>query len=233
MKTDMSKNLIFTVVCLLVLTVATQAQSKTTGTKVKTPTTETVKKTNQRPTPAPKAIVEPFEKATVEMMAKQCVKFETEAGNIELEMYPESAPETVRSFLNLAAIGAFDTTTFSRVVPGFVIQGGDLFTRPNMTAEMDKRARRVLPDEPNQIKHERGILSMARADTPNSATTNFFILLSAANTLDGTFAAFGRVTSGMETVEAINKMPVENEKPTKPVRIIKGSVAACPALKTP
>jgi peptidyl-prolyl cis-trans isomerase B (cyclophilin B) len=231
---DMSKNLLLSIVCLLLLTIAAQAQSKTVVTKTKTPpTTETVKKTNQRPVPAPNAVVEPFEKATVETMAKQCVKFATEAGNIEMEMFPESAPEAVRSFLNLSAIGAFDGTTFSRVVPGFIIQGGDLFTRPNMTLEMDKRARRNLPDEPNQIKHERGILSMARADTPNSATTNFFILLSTATNLDGTFAAFGRVTSGMETVEAINKMPVENEKPTKPVRIIKGSVAACPAPKIP
>ena len=228
----MPKNLILTIVCLFVLTVAVQSQSKTAVTKPKTPPAGTVKKTNQRPVPAPKAVVEPFEKATVEAMAKQCVKFETESGVIELEMFPESAPEAVRSFLNLSAIGAFDGTTFSRVVPGFVIQGGDLFTRPNMTLELDKRARRNLPDEPNQIKHERGILSMARADTPNSATTNFFILLRAATNLDGSFAAFGRVTNGMETVEAISKMPVENEKPTKPVRITKASVAACPA-KTP
>ncbi len=233
MKTDMSKNLIFTIFCLLLLTVAVNSQSKTGATKVKTPTTETVKKTNQRPVPAPKAVVEPFEKATVETMAKQCVKFETEAGVVEMEMFPESAPESVRSFLNLAATGLFDGTTFSRVVPGFIIQGGDLFTRPNMTLEMDKRARRNLPDEPNQIKHERGILSMARADTPNSATTNFFILLGTATHLDGTFAAFGRMTSGMETVEAISKMPVENEKPIKPVRVTQASVAACPAAKVP
>ena len=233
MKTDMSKNLIFTIICSLILSGAAQSQSKTTVTKPKTPPSAvTVKKTNQRPPVAPKAIAEPFEKATVEAMAMQCVKFETEAGNIELEMFPESAPESVRSFLNLSATGLFDGTTFSRVVPGFVIQGGDLFTRPNMTLEMDKRARRNLPDEPNQIKHERGILSMARADTPNSATTNFFILLSTATSLDGTFAAFGRVTKGMETVEAINKMPVENENPNKPVHITKATVAPCPAPKT-
>ena len=232
-KIEMSKNLILTIVCLFVLTVAAQSQSKTTGTKTKTPpTAETVKKTNQRPTSAPKAVAEPFEKATVEAMAKQCVKFETEAGVVEMEMFPESAPEAVRSFLNLAATGAFDSTTFSRVVPGFIIQGGDLFTRPNMTLEMDKRARRNLPDEPNQIKHERGILSMARADTPNSATTNFFILLGTATNLDGTFAAFGRVINGMETVEAINKMPVENEKPAKPVHITKATAALCPAAKS-
>ena len=62
-------------------------------------------------------------------MASQCVRLETEAGNIELELYPEQAPETVRNFLNLTALGLYDTTTFSRVVPGFVIQGGNLATR--------------------------------------------------------------------------------------------------------
>jgi peptidyl-prolyl cis-trans isomerase B (cyclophilin B) len=162
-------------------------------------------------------------------MAAQCVKLETEAGVIELEMYPESAPESVRNFLNLTATGAFDTTTFSRVVPRFVIQGGNISTREKLTPELDKRMRRTIPDEPNQIKHERGVLSMARADEPNSASTHFFILVDSAPNLDGTFAAFGRVTKGMEVVDAINKMPVENEKPAKPVRITRATVAPCPA----
>jgi peptidyl-prolyl cis-trans isomerase B (cyclophilin B) len=160
-------------------------------------------------------------------MGAQCVKFETEAGIIELEMFPESAPETVRNFLNLTANGAFDTTTFSRVVPDFIVQGGNLTTREKITLELVKRARRTIPDEPNLIKHERGIISMARSDSPNSATTNFFILLGAAQHLDGTFAAFGRVTRGMEIVDAINKMPVEGDKPTKPVRLNRATVKPC------
>ncbi len=222
----MLKNLtLITFYCGLLL-VSVSAQSKPTDAKSKPTAPKIVKKANQRPV-KPSKSVEPFEKATVEAMAAQCVKFETEAGVIELEMFPESAPESVRSFLNLTAAGAFDTTTFSRVVPNFVIQGGDLFSRTKMTPELDQRARKVLPDEPNLIKHERGILSMARADTPNSATTSFFILVTNSPTLDGTFAAFGRVVSGMETVDAINKMPVENEKPTKPVRLTRATTALC------
>ncbi len=213
------------------LMISAGGQSKSTVVEPKKPVAPPVKKANQRP--IEKAAAEPFEKATVAEMAAQCVKFETEAGIIEMEMYPESAPESVRSFLNLTATKAFDTTTFSRVVPNFVIQGGDIFTREKMTPELDKRARRVLPDEPNQIKHERGIVSMARADTPNSATTNFFILVSAASSLDGKFAAFGRVVSGMETVDAINKMPVENEKPSKPIRITRATTALCRATPKP
>jgi peptidyl-prolyl cis-trans isomerase B (cyclophilin B) len=217
----MLKTLLLTVFCLFALTVWTNAQVKKTA-----PTPE--KKANQRPDPSKLPPPDPFDKADPKTMAAQCVTFETDAGNIELEMFPELAPESVRSFLNLAATGIFDTTTFNRVVPGFIIQGGDLFTRQKMTPEIDKRARRTLPDEPSQIKHERGIISMARADEPNSATTNFFILLSEGRHLDGTFAAFGRVTKGIETVEAINKMPVEGEKPKNPVQIKHAIVAPCP-----
>ena len=185
-------------------------------------------KTNARPAPKREPVKgEPFDKADVKTMAGQCVSLDTESGVIELEMFPESAPESVRNFLNLTAAGLFDTTTFNRVVPGFVIQGGNLFTREQMTEQINMRARRTIPDEPNKILHERGILSMARSPEPNTATTSFFILVDSAPTLDGTFAAFGRVTKGLEVVEAINKATVENEKPEKPVKLKKASVAAC------
>ena len=231
----MLKFLILIVVCLFAFVGAADAQKKSAETMVKESAPRTIKKANQRPVvEASKAAAsEPFDKADVKTMAVQCVKFETEAGVIEMEMFPESAPESVRSFLNLTATGAFDTTTFNRVVPNFVIQGGDLFTKQKMMPALDKRARHTLPDEPSQIKHERGILSMARSDEPNSASTHFFILLSEARTLDGKFAAFGRVSKGMEVVETINKMPVEGEKPTKPVRITRATVALCTAQTTP
>lgn len=130
--------------------------------------------------------------------------------------------------MNLAATGFFETTAFSRIVPGFVIQGGNLSTSQKITEDRIKRARRTIPDEPNQVKHERGIVSMARAEEPNTTTTHFFILLGSAPNLDGIFAAFGRVTKGMEIVEAINKMPVEGDKPVKPVRLNRAVVANCP-----
>ncbi len=250
-KPKMLKNLILNALCLVIFSAATainaqqekssDAKPKTTSatTLEKTPATQktpqpksATKKINQRPAAA--SLSEPFEKATIQMMAAQCVKLETEAGAIELEMFPESAPESVRGFLNLAATGALDTTTFSRVVPNFIIQGGDLFTRTTkMTAQLDARARRTLPDEPSQIKHERGIVSMARASEPHSATTNFFILLGSEPHLDGTFAAFGRVARGMEVVDAINKMPVEAEKPAKPVRITRATAAPCAVNAAP
>ncbi len=201
--------------CLLALTISAIAQQKP------------VRKVNSRPAAKPKAVIEPFADATVAAMAAQCVRFETEAGNIEMEMFPESAPETVRNFLSLSASGFYDTTTISRIVPNFVIQGGDLATRAKNTVEFSNRAQRRLRDEPNLIKHERGIVSMARATEPNSATTSFFILVTNAPTLDGTFAAFGRVIKGMEIVDSINKSPVQNEKPDKPVHLNHAVVAPC------
>lgn len=190
-------------------------------------TNPTPPKKNARPvdsqTPAP----EPFDKATVEKMASQCVRLETEAGVIEIEMLAEVAPETVRNFLNLTATGAFDTTTFSRIVKDFVVQGGNLSTGQKWSFELAKRAARKIPDEPSLIKHERGIVSMARPDEPNSATTHFFILVGEAAQLDGKFSAFGRVTRGMEVVDAMNKAEAEGEKPTKPVRLTRATVEQC------
>jgi len=183
------------------------------------------KKSNERTVAQPAR--EPFDGATAEKMSAQCVKLDTEAGIIELEMLAEVAPETVRNFLNLAATGSFDTTMFSRVVKGFVVQGGNLSTGQKWNHETAKRAARKIPDEPSAVKHERGIVSMARPDEPNSATTHFFILIGEAAQLDGKFSAFARVTRGMEIVDEINKAPVEGEKPVKPVRITRAIVGEC------
>ena len=184
-------------------------------------------KKNARPAAEEKAAAEPYDRATPAEMASKCVTLDTAAGAIEIEMLAEAAPETARNFLNLAATGAFDTTTFSRVVPGFVVQGGNISTREKLTQELLRRARRTVPDEPNAVKHLRGVVSMARGEEANSATTHFFILVSDSPHLDGTFAAFGRVRAGMEIVDAMNKADVEGDKPRTPVRLNRATVAAC------
>jgi peptidyl-prolyl cis-trans isomerase B (cyclophilin B) len=192
-----------------------------------TPNTETLKKVNARPpATAPVTKSDPFDGATVEKMT-QCVTLETESGSIVIEMLPAVAPETVRSFLNLSATGALDTTIFSRVVKGFVIQGGNLSTSEKWSAELAVRMSRHLPDEPGNVKHVRGIVSMARGEEPNSATTHFFILVGDGPHLDGKFTAFGKVISGIEVADAINRAPSENEKPVVPVRIKHASAGQC------
>ncbi len=189
--------------------------------------TEPPKKANARTTTESAVTAEPFDGATVEKLASQCVTLETELGAIEIAFMPEVAPESVRNFLNLTATGALDTTTFSRVVKGFVIQGGNLSTSEKWSAELAKRMGRRLPDEPGLVKHVRGIVSMARTEEPNSATTHFFILVGPGPHLDSKFSAFGTVTKGMEVADAINQAPVEGEKPEKPVKINRAVVVPC------
>lgn len=191
------------------------------------PPSADAKKANARPSASPTAKVEAFDGASIEQMSGQCVTLDTEQGSIIMQMLPDKARETVRGFLNLATSGALDTTTFSRVVKGFVIQGGNLSTSEKWGAELAARMQRTLPDEPNDVKHVRGIVSMARGEEPNTATTHFFILVGNGPHLDGKFAAFGRVIQGMETADAINLAELDGEKPIVPVRIKHATVSRC------
>ena len=184
------------------------------------------KKANARAT-TEVSTADPFDGASVEKLGAQCVTLDTELGAIEIGMLPENAPEAVRNFLNLSAIGALDTTTFSRVVKDFVIQGGNLQTSEKWGPELAKRMMHHLPDESGLVKHVRGIVSMARTEEPNSATTHFFILVGPGPHLDSKFAAFGTVTKGMEVVDAINQAPVDGDKPEKPVKINRAIVVPC------
>jgi peptidyl-prolyl cis-trans isomerase B (cyclophilin B) len=191
------------------------------------PATETRKKGNVRPSASPTPKADPFDAASVEKMSGQCVTLETEQGAIVIEMLPAKAAETARSFLNLAATGALDTTTFSRVVKDSVIQGGNLQTSEKWGTQLAERMSRHLPDEPSDVRHVRGIVSMARSDEPKSATTHFFILVGDGPHLDGKFSAFGRVAKGIEVADAINRASLEGEKPVVPVRIKHATVAQC------
>jgi peptidyl-prolyl cis-trans isomerase B (cyclophilin B) len=188
---------------------------------------EPPKKANARTTESTTPTAEPFDGAPVEKMAGQCVTLETELGVIEIAMMPEVAPESVRNFLNLSATGVLDTTTFSRTVKDFVIQGGNLATSEKWSWELSRRMARKIPDEPGIIKHVRGIVSMARTDEANSATTHFFILVGNGSHLDGKFAAFGMVTKGIEVADQINQASADGEKPQKPVKINHVVVAPC------
>ena len=214
-----TNRIVVVVLGLMILVTVASAQSNSA--------IEPPKKANTRTTAEAPSAAEPFDGASVEKMAAQCVTLETELGAIDIAMMPEVAPESVRNFLNLSATGALDTTTFGRVVKGFVIQGGNLQTSEKWSAELSKRMQRKIPDEPGLVKHVRGIVSMARTDEPNSATTHFFILVGPGQHLDSKFAAFGTVTKGMEVVDEINQAPAENEKPEKPVKIKRAIVAPC------
>ncbi len=170
----------------------------------------------ERPAEAP----EPFSTESVEALGKHHAIIETSLGNIEIEFLPDRAPNHVRQFLRLAALGVFDGTTFHRVVPGFVVQGGYLPTRREPLDERQERAVRPLAPEFTDIPHERGIVSMARiSGEPASATTSFFIVLAKAERLDGQYSVFGRVVSGMDVVEKMEAAPVNGEAPVTPITV--------------
>lgn len=133
---------------------------------------------------------------------------------IELELYPDVAPKTVANFVKNVQEGFYSGTIFHRVIEGFVIQGGgydEEFNRKNVseTVEGEFEANGI----ENNLKHTRGVLSMARTDAPNSASTQFFIMHEDAPHLDGQYAAFGRVVSGMEIVDEIAASPISEDNP--------------------
>ena len=148
-------------------------------------------------------------------------------GKIELELYPEYAPETVKNFETLVKAGFYDGLTFHRIIPGFMIQGGDPLGNGMGGSEKNIKGEfRANGFAQNTLKHERGVISMARAFDPNSASSQFFIMHANAPHLDGSYAAFGKVISGIEVVDEIASIPTDyNDRPKIAVRIKKAYIA--------
>lgn len=152
------------------------------------------------------------------------VTLKTEAGDVEIELWPDVAPNHARSFVALTQAGYFDGLIFHRVIPGFVIQGGcpkgDGTGGPGY----------CLKPEFNAKPHERGVLSMARAQPPDSAGSQFFVCVAPARFLDRQYTAFGKVTKGMDVVDLIvNGKRDGRDRPFKPVAI----KTATAAVKVP
>ena len=141
-------------------------------------------------------------------------------GKIELELSPEAAPLTVKNFEKLVKEGFYDGLTFHRVIPGFMIQGGDPLGNGMGGSEKKLVGEFRANGFNNPIKHERGVISMARAYDPNSASSQFFIMHKNAPHLDGQYAAFGKVVNGMDVVDEIASIPTDySDRPKIAVRI--------------
>ena len=143
-------------------------------------------------------------------------------GKIELELYPEIAPKTVANFLKLVSEGFYDGLIFHRVIPGFMIQGGDPQGNGMGGAKDNVIGEFKANGFDNPIKHTRGVISMARAYNPNSASSQFFIMHANAPHLDGQYAAFGKVVSGMDVVDEIASIPTDySDRPKIAMRMKK------------
>jgi len=157
---------------------------------------------------------------------KPVVTIEMENGNkIKIELYPDIAPETVKNFVSLVDKGFYDGIIFHRVIPGFMIQGGDPqgtgMGGPGYSIKGEFTANGFR----NDLKHERGVISMARTANPNSAGSQFFIMHQDAPHLDGQYASFGRVIEGMEEVDRIANVKRDyRDKPLEDQRMKKVTV---------
>ena len=160
-------------------------------------------------------------------MQNPIVTIEMESGKtIKLELYPEIAPNTVANFVSLASKGYYDGLIFHRVIPGFMIQGGDPtgtgMGGPGYTIK-GEFARNGYRE--NTLRHTRGVISMARSGMPNSAGSQFFIMHADAPHLDGSYAAFGKVTDGIETVDEIASVRTDRQdRPTTEQKMRKVTV---------
>ena len=157
-------------------------------------------------------------KENLTLMTNPIVTIEMEdGGEIQIELYAETAPNTVRNFVSLVSKGFYNGTTFHRVIPGFMIQGGDPDGNgtggPGYSIKGEFSANGV----PNDLKHTRGVLSMARAMDPNSAGSQFFVMHQDAPHLDGQYAAFGKITEGLDVLDRIAEVKTNwSDEPWEP-----------------
>jgi len=156
---------------------------------------------------------EPFITETPQELGKYRAVLDTSAGPIAIEFFADKAPNTVRQFMRLAAAGVYNGMAFHRVAPGFVVQTGALASRAAALTEKQQKLVHNLAPEFNDTKHVKGIVSMARGDAPDSATTSFFICTGPSTALDGQYTAFGRVVDGIAAVDAIEATPRDGETP--------------------
>ena len=156
------------------------------------------------------------------------VLVETNLGQIKFQLLPELAPEHVRNFTKLAESGLYDGTLFHRVIPGFMIQGGDPNTKdPSLKSQWGMGGPGYnIKAEFNSRSHLRGIVSMARSQDPDSAGSQFFIVTSDSTFLDREYTVFGEVTEGMDIVDKIVNLPRDsNDCPQQEAKMVKVSIS--------
>ena len=165
---------------------------------------------------------------------------QTTAGKIVIKFFPDKAPNHVKNFLALCKSGFYNGTKFHRVIPGFMIQGGDPNTKTGDPAtwglggNVGKDGQEInVKAEFNDVHHARGIVSMARSSDPNSASSQFFICVADAGNLDHQYSAFGQVVEGMDVVDKIVSGPrdTSNDRPKNPVAIQKAWVEYLPGAE--
>lgn len=192
------------------------AQTDTMTTSSATATEATVP-----PTAAPTTATE--EKKPMSQYENKVAELHTSAGEIDIRFFPDVAPNHVKNFIDLAEKGFYNGSKFHRVIPGFMIQGGDpnTISGPPSTWGTGGSGKNI-DAEFSSVKHKRGIVSMARSNSPNSASSQFFIMVADYPSLDGQYSVFGQVTKGMDIADKIVNAPAGGqERPINPISIDK------------
>jgi cyclophilin family peptidyl-prolyl cis-trans isomerase len=206
----------------LMLLACSQSKSETTTDSTATSTTSIATSATEQPgASATTATTE--EKKTMADYQNKVAEIHTTAGEIDIRFFPDVAPNHVKNFIDLAQKGFYNGTKFHRVIPGFMVQGGDPNTKSSDTSTwgMGGSGTRVNA-EFSEIPHKRGIVSMARSNDPNSASSQFFIVVKDSNFLDRQYTVFGQVTKGMDVADKIVGAPRNSsDRPDKPVTIEK------------
>jgi peptidyl-prolyl cis-trans isomerase B (cyclophilin B) len=181
---------------------------------------------------APKPAPDPFSSATVAELRSYRATLETAKGKITLAFLPDKAPETVRNFLRLAAAEVYDNTLVHRVLPGNLIQTGAPFFRSLPLSGRQRRLVHDLKPEYNDTKFVAGIVGMAHGDERNEAAqTSFFICTGLCKEFDGKYTAFARVVDGMAVAKAIEKVPLNGERPKEKIYVVRVTVARVAGLR--
>ena len=184
-------------------------------------------------------VAAPVARAADEKAAKEVAVFKTSAGELVVEFWPETAPNTVANFIKLAKKGFYDGTAFHRIIKGFMIQGGDPQSKD---ASKEERwgtggAGEQIKAEFSERKHEFGVISMARSASPDSASSQFFICLEGAQALNGKYTCFGKLIKGEDVLKKLGSTPVgasgsgEPSKPKERVALESVKIVAADSVK--
>ena len=196
------------IICLTVIFAGSGCDSKNASKALKEAQTETESQT-------PAEASENLQGVDDKEANRQVIEIVMNDGSVmELELYPDVAPATVENFMKLVNEGFYDGLTFHRIISGFMIQGGDPEGTGFGGSKDTIKGEFASNGFENNLSHERGVISMARAQNPNSASSQFFICHADSKFLDGQYAAFGRMTSGFEVLDKLAQTPVEDSNGT-------------------
>jgi len=211
-------------VLVFALAACTQSGSSDTATAQTDSTTTTAADSTATDSAAPMtSAAKPTEEKPMSHYENKIAELHTTAGQINLRFFPDVAPGHVKNFIDLSEQGFYNNTKFHRVIPGFMIQGGDPNTIAGNPATWGTGGSpKNIKAEFNSITHKRGILSMARAQSPDSASSQFFIVVKDSPFLDNQYTVFGEVTQGMDVADKIVNAPKgAQDRPVDPVAVTK------------